>query len=166
MGVRVQRSLSVMAVLAAFLTGCFLFDGGEPKTASNRYTDLVLRLWISRDKPRVGQALDIRFTVTNDSTGRWVIELPEASVMDIKIGTGGGSLRRWVYWSDDREITPEMRRLELAPGESKTIEMTWVPSKDDQYAISTPIDGILRLEGGGVAAAGTTINVGGYRILP
>ena len=30
------------------------------------------------------------------------------------------------YWSDGREITADMRRLELGPGESKTIEMTWI----------------------------------------
>lgn len=155
---RLQRSLSVMVMLATLLTGCFLFDGGEPKTRANRYTDLELRLWISRDKPRVGQSVDIQFTVINHGTGRWVIELPEASVMDIKVGTGAG-VRTWIYWSDGREITPEMRRLGLAPGESKTIEMTWVPSKDELYT-STPIGGILRLQEGGTAEAGTTINVG------
>lgn len=148
-----------MAVLANLLTGCFLFDGGEPKTASNRYDNLGLRLWISRDRPRVGQAVDIQFTVINRGPGDLVIELPEPSVMDIKIGTGSGSLRRWIYWSDGREITPEMRRLELAPGESKTVEMTWVPSEDELYT-STPIDGLLRLQEGGAAVAGTTINVG------
>jgi len=44
-------------------------------------------------------------------------------------------------------------------GESKTIEMTWVPSKDELYT-STLIGGILRLQEGGTAEAGTTINVG------
>ena len=147
-----------MVVLATLLTGCFLFDGGEPKTATNRYGNLGLRLWISRDRPRVGQSVDIRFAVINRGPGDLVIELPEASVMDIEIGTGAG-VPTWIYWSDGREITPEMRRLELAPGESKTIEMTWVPSTDELYT-STPIGGILRLQEGGTAEAGTTINVG------
>lgn len=50
-------------------------------------------------------------------------------------------------------------------GESKTIEMTRVPSTDDEHAISTPIDGILRLQEGGTALAGTTINIGRGLIL-
>jgi len=154
-----------MVVLATLLTGCFLFDGREPKTATNGYGDLELRLWISRDKPRVGQPVDIQFTVINHGTARWVIELPEASVMDIRVSTGAG-IPRPIYWSDGREITPEMRRLELAPGESKTIEMTWVPSTDDKYATATPIGGILRLQEGGTAEAGTTINVGRGLIPP
>jgi len=73
------------------------------------------------------------------------LEEKQEPVMDILIGFGptGGSTR--LHWSDGREITPEMRRLELAPGESKTIEMTWVPDKKAMNNIVW-IHGILNRE--------------------
>jgi len=100
---------------------------------SNVTTDgnLGLTLWVSRGRTSVGQPVQIRYTVDNFGDRTEVIQLQEKQepVMDILVFFGRlGSTTR-IYWSDGHEITPEMRRLELAPGESKTIEMTWVPDK-------------------------------------
>jgi len=89
----------------------------------------------------------IRYTVENIRDQTEVIQLEEKQepVMDIQILFGPGGDITKLYWSDGQEITPEMRRLELAPGESKIIEMTWVP---DQKADGYPVwvSGILHRE--------------------
>jgi len=79
----------------------------------------------------VSQPVKIRYTVDNFADQIEVIQLEEKQepIMDIRIHFGPLGGITTIYWSDGREITPEMRRLELAPGESKTIEMTWVPDK-------------------------------------
>jgi len=47
--------------------------------------------------------------------------------MDIEVGYSGQTIMRW---SDGEEPTPDLNRLELAPGASKTIVMTWVPAPE------------------------------------
>jgi len=121
--------------------------GGGPKTEIWRSGNLRLTLWVSRSLPKVGQPLEIRFTVENPTDQTEVIQLDEKQgpVMDTCIGFGSADMTI-ECWSDGREITPEMRRLELAPGESKTIEMTWVPDKKaDGYPVS--VNGILNWGG-------------------
>jgi len=89
----------------------------------------------------------IRYTVENIRDQIEVIQLEEKQepVMDILVGFGRGEGGTRLYWSDGQEITPEMRRLELAPGESKTIEMTWVPDEKAEGYIVT-VSGILHRE--------------------
>jgi len=133
-------------IIAALLTSCGLL-WGRPK--SNATTDGIfgLTLWVSRGRTSVGQPVQIRYTVKNTTDRTEVIQLEEKQepVMDIAIHLGPSGDWTTLYWSDGREITPEMRRLELAPGESKTIEMTWVPDKRATNE-SVRISGILNRE--------------------
>ena len=138
--------LVLLVAMAALVTNCTLLWGGAK---SNATTDgnLGLTLWVSRGRTNVSQPVKIRYTVDNFADQIEVIQLEEKQepVMDILIGFGSGGDRTRIYWSDGREISPEMRGLELAPGESKTIEMTWVP---DETAEGWPVtvSGILHRE--------------------
>jgi len=137
---------AVLVIIAALVTNCGTLGGG-PKTEVWGSGNLGLTLWVSRSLPSVGQPVKIRYTVDNPTDRTEVIQLEEKQepVMDIEIHFGAGSDWTTLYWSDGREITPEMRRLELAPGESKTIEMTWVPDeKAGGYPVS--IRGIINRE--------------------
>ncbi len=101
--------------------------GSRPKSASAGMDKLGFDLWVSDENPGTGDPLQLRFTVTNEGDQVYLHQVKDGTVMDIDI-------RYWVAgrdyvdvaWSDGREITPEMQRLELAPGESETIEWTWV----------------------------------------
>ncbi len=63
--------------------------------------------------------------------------------MDILVRyRSGGTNRIMDWWSEGRQITPEMRKLELGPGESKTIEMTWIPP-DMIYGIFVDLIGVF-----------------------
>ncbi len=128
-GRRLYR-FAVLLMIAALLTSCGLL-WGRPKSNTTSDGYLGLTLWVSRSLPKVGQPVQIRHTVKNPTDHTEVIQLEEKQepVMDIRIHFGPLGGTTTLYWSDGREITPEMRRLELAPGQSKTIEMTWVPDK-------------------------------------
>lgn len=138
--------LALLVLIAALVTNCGMLGGGA-KTEVWRSGNLRMTLWVSRSLPSVGQPVKIRYTVKNTRDQTEVIQLEEKQepVMDICIGFGAADIPI-VCWSDGREITPEMRRLELTPGESKIIEMTWVP---DEKAEGYPgsVDGILNWGG-------------------
>ena len=136
----------LLVILAALVTNCgLLWAGPKSNTTSDGY--LGLTLWVSRSLPRVAEPVKIRYTVDNFGDQIEVIQLEEKQepVMDILIGFGPTGGRTRIYWSDGREISPEMRGLELAPGESKTIEMTWVPDETAEGWIVTVL-GILHRE--------------------
>ena len=81
-----------------------------------------VKLWVSDRCPSYGETITIRATVTNRDSTAHVIELTDRSVIDISAGyrTTEDSLFRW---SDGKPLTPELTRLELKPGEAKSIEM-------------------------------------------
>ena len=144
-GRRLYR-FAVLLMIAALLTGCsLLWARPESNTASDG--NLGLTLWVSQGRVSVGQSVHIRYTVENDGNQTEVIQLEEKQepVMDIRVRFAVGSDWTTLCWSDGREITPEMRRLELAPGESKTIEMTWIPDEKATNE-SVRISGILNRE--------------------
>ena len=117
--------LSILLIAAASLVSCNLLSS-KPKRKVGGQGGLRLELWASKERASVGESIDIVFTVKNVGDETEVIEIDDEPVMDILVRQGS-DYKREAWWSDGREVTPEMRRLELAPGESKTIEMTWVP---------------------------------------
>jgi len=138
--------LALVVIIAAMVTNCSVLWGGPVREIGGS-GNLDLILWVSRSLPSVGQPVQIKYTVKNPTDRTEIIQLEEKQgpVMNICIGFGAADMTI-ECWSDGREITPEMRRLELAPGESKTIEMTWVPdAKADGYPVS--VNGILNWGG-------------------
>lgn len=141
-GRRLYQS-ALLVIIAALVASCGLLWGG-PVSEIRGSGNLDLILWVSRSLPSIGQPVKVRFTVENTGNQIEVIQLEEKPVMDIQIHIAAGGDITKLYWSDGREITPERRRLELAPGESKTIEMTWVVKACGSVRVS----GILHQEHG------------------
>jgi len=102
---------------------------------------------LSSDKYYVdsGETVRIRFTAINDNDETEVIEPKEGPILDILITYHYDRIDEW--WSEGREIPPEMKRIELDPGESITLEMLWIPP-DIGYGTGVPIFGKLRSQYG------------------
>ena len=115
-----------LVAVASLASCCPLLIPKEPKREVYGQSGWRLELWVSQNPASVGEPIDIGFSVKNIDDETQIIEIDYGPVMDIKVRQGSVS-KPEVWWSDVNEVTPEMRRLELAPGESKTIEMTWVP---------------------------------------
>ena len=100
---------------------------------SRGYNDLRIIISADRHKADGGDSVRIRFTVVNYGDEIQVLESEEKPILDIWVHYYDGAYEMEEWWSDGREITPEMKRLQLSPGESKTIEMTWI-AWDEGYA--------------------------------
>ncbi len=138
-------SLLLILVLATLSSpiGCGTL-GSRPKSALKGYSDLTLELWVSDEAPSTGEPLKLRFRVANH--GEVDVRQVEDNrpVMDILVHYREGASDYYdVFWSDEQEITPEMKRLELAPGESKTIEWTWIAVREARGSPSL-VRGVLR----------------------
>ena len=115
----------------------------EVNEARRRLSDLSLIISSDRRYVNAGEPVRIRFTVVNNGDAEEIREAEEGPIMDILVRyRSGGSNRIMDWWSDGREITPEMRRLELGPSESRTIEMTWIPP-DMIYAVFVDLSGVF-----------------------
>jgi hypothetical protein len=112
----------------------------EMNQHSRRVDDFGIIISADRFYTGAEEPVRIRFTVTNDGDDEEFRESEEGPVMDIRVGYRG-EISDW--WSDGREITPEMKKLELTPGETRTIEMTWIPP-DIDYSTSVDLVGVFR----------------------
>jgi len=92
------------------------------------YGDLGLFFESNRSQARVGEPMQMRFSVINHGNQPTVIESPDTPVMDIVVQVvGGPDVFTWSSQNPDK-IT---HRLEWKPGESKTIELVWIPQSED-----------------------------------
>ena len=151
--------LTSILVIGSLLTGCTPRQGAA--TVGERDGDLSLGLWVSRTQVEGGEPIELRFTVKNIGDSQEVIRLEDRPAMDIWIGISTAT--GWVdlmYWSDEREITPEMKTLVLAPGEVKTIEMRTWTSREGHPRAPVLAEGILRRAGGGETRVQISICVG------
>lgn len=86
-----------------------------------------------RDCVKAGEVVKLRAVATNRGKTTAVISLQDRPVLDIRIAYRSRSdLRKpdmIEQWSDGRELTAEDKRLELAPGASKSIALDWVAQK-------------------------------------
>jgi Intracellular proteinase inhibitor len=85
-------------------------------------TILDVEMWASSGCMHVGDKVHLRATVSNRGPKPQTIDLKDTPVLDIVFGNPDAGPR----WSDGRPLTPDLTRLELKPGESKSIEMDWV----------------------------------------
>ncbi len=106
-----------LSVLSVTLLGCL----SKPIKLTSVRGDFVVEIWASSDCVQPGDTIKLRATVTNKGTADQVVELSDQPVLDIVIRNQGPSIR----WSDGKSLTPDLTRLELKPGESKSIEMEW-----------------------------------------
>ena len=99
------------------ITGC----GGFSHSSS--LGNLDLRLQVDQQRGEVGKPVTITFTVTKYQAENYdmgAIDAGENPVMDIVIGN-------YAKWSAEQASENVLHRLELKPGESKRIQMTWMP---------------------------------------
>jgi hypothetical protein len=95
------------------------------------HTYLLLRIESNRSRAQVGEAIHIRFTTRDTGNEPIVLESSATPVMDIVIlGRGDQVLASW----SARNPEQVSHRLEWKPGESKTIDLVWVPTQADYEA--------------------------------
>lgn len=98
-------------------------------TSEEDWTIQVTPGWINP-----GQAVTIRFTITNSGTGSFVREKLDGPVMDLVVPTdyydenprADALPPTSVRWSDTQAPDRIPHRLELKPGASRSIELTYI----------------------------------------
>lgn len=93
-------------------------------------TYLYLTFESDRAKAQIGEPVLMRFTVTNTGKQPIVLESKDKPVMDIVVRVAGGGVL--LSWSE-RNPHQIAHRMEWRPGESKVIELVWIPKQDDVY---------------------------------
>ena len=135
-----KKLVLMLIAMAMLLTGCAWPHLGmyAPQSGATELGDLTLVLWASHRSLNVNQPITIRFTAKNDGKQTVVYDRKDKPVIDIYIPGGIPSVR----WSDGKLPTPDITRLELKPGESKAIEMTWKPGEEYNHQVVS-IDGFV-----------------------
>ncbi len=118
---RCYLTLTILLATAFSLAGC----RGGPVSKENRRGNLFVELWASKSCADYGEIVMIRATATNRDSRPLIVELKDQPVFDIIVGS---PVTRMTRWSTGKPLTPDLTRLELKPGESKTIEMQWIAS--------------------------------------
>ncbi len=127
-----RQTLLVVSAFAIALSGC----RGGPVSVENWRENHVVQLWASKSCADYGEIVTIRATATNRDSRPLVVELKDQPVLDIIVGYPD-----MVRWSAGKPLTLDLTRLELKPGESKTIELQWVatgPSGATAHFIDNP----------------------------
>jgi hypothetical protein len=123
-GITTQRINMRQTIL--FLSVFLLLTNCGPSGYANITSDISIALHADRDHVNVGQPIHFTLTASRASPGSQYhqpIEAPEGkSVLDIVVGS-----EELARWSREQPTQNIPRRLDLKPGESKTIEMIWIP---------------------------------------
>ncbi len=142
-----------LSVLSVILLGCL----SKPVSSSRVAEGIVVEIWASNSCTQPGDVIKLRATVTNNGTTPHIVELRDQPVFDITVGNQGSV----VHWSDGKPLTSDLTRLELKPGESKSIEMNWIvktPSTGTVFSANATFIYSPRAPGGPVSP-GILINV-------
>ncbi|MBI5032869.1 MAG: hypothetical protein HZB51_20295 [Chloroflexi bacterium] len=122
-----SKIIPVLAALSLVftLTAC---DTGSSDTAGVDH--LLLEIHSSHSRVKVGDVVQIRFTIRNTGQQLIVVESKNLPVMDIRVEEAGGHvLLTWSSQNSDKVSD----RLEWKPGEVKVIDWTWTPKEGDVY---------------------------------
>ncbi len=113
--------------LFLFLAICLLSGCRTPKPVSSvgGIEYMTIGIWASTDLAQPGETVRFIATLSNEGTSFYAVELKDRAVMDMIITVNNVATR----WSDGKPLTSELTRLELKPGESKSIEMDYVVNK-------------------------------------
>lgn len=124
-----------LLMMAALLAGCASTSWGNCDTSWEPSHVAEGTICTDRYQYKFGETVHIRFTVTNTSGKRLVLEPREGELaMDIYVDGGYPDFVE-MRWSEGRELGPEWIRLELEPGESRTIEWDVVPPERAFYNV-------------------------------
>lgn len=134
----VTRSAIILSAIALLLTGCFMISPPQvgspwPQEAGGLIGDVRILLWVGYHSVNIGQPVLVRLTARNEGNKTAVFHSKSKPVLDITVGAHRGydnTHLPLVRWSDGKPLTPDLTQLELKPGESKTILMTWTPNQE------------------------------------
>lgn len=133
----------LMLVLEVALLLCGCVSQPQGVVAKSNYD--TLGLWLESDHTRAqpGSSIQIRYTVKNMGERAWILESQDTPVMDIVVDVVGGTeLFALSAQSPDKVA----HRLEWKPGETKILELTWVPKQEELragYYYNIYISGLL-----------------------
>ncbi len=126
--------LLIVVLASALLAVCLLVAcGGSAEPEENcaeghdpRNTR-TLRICTDKVVYDFGEPVYITFTVTNVSDQSLTWDSGDRAAMDICV--------RDECWSDEQELTPDLTRVTLEPGESRTLEWVWPTVNTDLKAL-------------------------------
>ena len=130
---RISSALLATVIALALIAspGC---PSQSPRSYTQRVGDLGLEVWVNPGQANQGQPVTIRFTVKNNGKERFVSERPDGPVVDIAVPVRYDDTDPnlptppTIRWSDTQSPDdPALHRLELEPGEARTIQMTYTP---------------------------------------
>ena len=138
-----------------------------PNTDAWGVGNLRLDVWVNTTQAQVGTTIQIRYRVTNTGDEPEIIELADRPVMDISIRFESQVTHEHIVirWSDGREVTDDLRRLVWEPGETKTLEMTWIVDEQARDGI-VHAGGLLRFGEREGEASGTSVAICVRMCLP
>jgi len=143
----------LMLSLALVLTAC---NTGLRQTSG--IDSLILELYANRSHARVDEPIQIQFTITNRGRNHIIIESQDTPIIDIVVAPYGSD-EIFLTWSGQNP-DKVAHHLEWKPGESRTIELAWIP-KQGQIWYGAPRDvrlsGRLYSNSEGVQSAGVTV---------
>jgi hypothetical protein len=110
-----------VSIFVIMLFGCSYGPISDTGIISVADGNLLVEMSANNHCLRRGDTVHLRARVRNESPSQRAFELHDKPVLDIVVAFGDYLTR----WSDGKELSPDLPRLELKPGEAKTIELDW-----------------------------------------
>lgn len=135
-GLNLNRQIHFVAKLSLMiliLMGCSNLGNSSPEVESAElgYNDFRMQLFANQKHVKVNEPVTITLNVKNVGKRVAVIESRDTPILDISAGElGGGKI--YAHWSLSHPDLVE-HRLELAPGESRSIQLTWTLQPEDRH---------------------------------
>ncbi len=126
-----RQAILALFALAIVLTGCFYGPVNSTSVVHLGGTTFLTKIEASTSCIQRGDTIHLYASVTNSGSQVRAVELRSHPVLDILVVDNGGASR----WSDGKPLTPELTHLELAPGQTKTIDWDWSKRPTGTYVV-------------------------------
>jgi hypothetical protein len=159
MTVRYAVKVILLAVsISTMLTACSTEDTGQSQTTSIGH--LVLTFKSNRSRVKMGDTVQMRFTVTNTGRQLIVIESNDRPVLDIVVSAlpTGDVIRSWSTENPDKVS----HRIEWKPGEAQVLEMMWTVSPGDKLGIRISLSGDVNSDSTILKSSGVMLCLEGF----
>ncbi|CAG0972781.1 hypothetical protein ANRL3_01608 [Anaerolineae bacterium] len=160
-GSRINIRCEVGIILILMVLGVILApsacDSGLRQTAGIDH--LLLTVSSDRSRVKVGDSVQIRFTITNTGQQPIVVESNDRPVLDILVAPAGGDvIRSWSAENPDKVS----HRIEWKPGESKVLELGWHVREGDRPSPLIFLIGALHADPGPGQSAHVSLCLEGF----
>ncbi|MGB8646787.1 MAG: hypothetical protein WCF84_16220 [Anaerolineae bacterium] len=116
------KTILILGILMFMLVGCFYGPASESGGMNINGTGYSVTIYVNTSCINRGDILHLNARLTNLGPDTNAFQLKDKPVLDA--GVVLGDVR--ASWSDGKALTPDLTRLELKSGESKTIDMDWI----------------------------------------